>query len=99
MAIKVGKIGPRIIPATTTIEQVNQAVRLKAMPRVNAMHADAIVITRSVSAPAGNVSAVINRDPMKVSQKTDNSVAARPSLTPLSVIKVVAQVATDASIG
>ena len=99
MAISVGKIGPKIRPATTTSAQVSVGDRLNTIPRVNAMHKAASTVTSSVSAPSGNVSAVSNREPVKVSQNTDSKVAARPSLTPLSVISVVAQAATDASIG
>src|SRR5437667_9281487 len=86
-------------PAAMTITQVSQAVRLSTMPKVKAMQNAPIVITRIVLAPSGKANAVIKRDPMKVSQNIDNSVDAPASLTPLSVINVVDQVATDASMG
>src|SRR6266436_99621 len=99
MAINVGKIGPRISPAATTSTHVNPDERLKAIPTVNTIHKRARAMTSSVSAPAGSKSAVISRDPVKVSQNTDSNVAAVASPTPLPVIRVVAQAATDASIG
>ena len=66
---------------------------------VKAMHNAASVNTRIVLAPSGRASAVIKRDPMKPSQNIDNILEALASLIPLSVINVVDQAATDASIG
>src|SRR5262245_36127316 len=99
MAIKVGKMGPRISPAATTSVHVNRAERLKAIPVVNAIHNRARAKTISLSAPAGSKSAVTRRDPVNVNQNADSKVAAVVSLTPLAVISVVAQAATDASMG
>jgi len=59
------------------------------------MHNAAIVSTRIVSAPLGSMSAVINREPERQPEH-DSSFEASASRTPLSVISVVAQVATEA---
>src|SRR5205809_6908864 len=99
MAIKVGKMGPRMRPAATTIAQVSQARELNTIPIVKAMQKAAIVIMRIVFAPSGKAKAVIKRDPIKLSQNIDSTVEAPASLMPLLVINVVDQVATDASIG
>src|SRR5438552_2984432 len=99
MAIRVGKIGPKIRPAATTSAHISPDERLKAIAVVNTTHNSARTITNLVSAPAGSKRAVINLDPVKASQNTDRKVAAVDSLTPLPVMRVVAQVATEASIG
>lgn len=99
IAIKVGKIGPTTAPDATTSMHINVAPRQNTIPSVIAILQQAIIKTRDVSAPIGNINAVTNRDPMKVSQNNDSRVDAFASLTFLSVIKVVAQVAIDASVG
>src|SRR5205807_2496230 len=93
------EMGPKIRPAATTIAQVSPAARLNTIASVKAMHKVARAMTRVVLAPSGKTSAVIKRDPMKASQNNDNRLAALVSLTPLLVIKVVDQAATEASIG
>ena len=99
IAMSVGKMGPTIAPAAMIKMLISVAPRQDAIPNVTTIQPAAMSTTSVVSAPAGNASAVTKRDPIKVSQKIDNKLADRASLTPLSVISVVAQAATEASVG